>query len=157
MTIHLVAYVDKMSSECDSERDFYIGKNQKQVGNSSTLKKSLKGDIALVTYVKSGIRYIEYYKLGDPIENSDERCNAWKNEGGNLWKYNFNIESSLTDGNVIEISNKVKKIFRDECKKNNKHYQPFNIRYANVNYSCIYETVLEIITSSLTYIKSRAQ
>ena len=147
MTIHLVTYVDKMSAEYDSQRDFYIGKIQKQVGNSSTLEKANKGDIALVTYVKSGNRYIEYYKLGDPIENSDERCNAWKNEGGNLWKYNFNIESSLTDGNVVEISNNVKQILRRECKQKNKVYQPFNIRFVNVNYSDIYETLLEIINS----------
>lgn len=146
MTIHLVTYVDKMSAGYDSRRDFYIGRREKQVGNSSTLKNAVRGDIALVTFIESGNRYIEYYKLGDPIENSDERCNAWKNEGGNLWKYNFNIESSLTGENVIEISDDVKQMLREECKQKNKVYQPFNIRFVNVNYSGIYETLLEIIT-----------
>lgn len=137
--IHLVTYVDSQSAGVDSERDFEIGEKENQVGNSSTLKHATKGDIALIT-CKGGKKF-KYVTLGDVILNEDERCNAWHQEGGKVWKYNFNIDKKLTT--AITRSKVIEKFIRCECKNNDKINRFFHPRYTNVGYSDISNKLLK--------------
>ena len=136
--IHLVTYVDDKSANYDSERDFEIGEIEKQVGNSSTLKYAQNGDVVLIS-CRQGKRF-KFVRIGNKIPNFDIRSDVWKNHGGGVWKYNFEIEMNLTD--VINRSDVIQKFIRKECKLEGKINQVFNIHYVNVDYNNIYNKLL---------------
>ena len=142
-TIHLVTYVDQQSASVDSLRDFEIGENTRQVGNSSTLKFAKKGDVALITC--KGGKQFKFVRLGNGIPDDDPRCHAWEQEGGKLWKYNFEIDENLTDN--ISRSNLIESFIRQECEERGKINRLFHPCYVNVGYSEIYERLLTRLQS----------
>lgn len=134
----LVTYVNEQSANMDSERDFYIGDDKNQVGNSSTLKDAQVNDIVLIAF-KGGKEFI-FARLGKEIPPEDIRCTAWENEGGQLWKYNFEIAEKMTP--IIKRTKIIEKFIREECFNAKKINRLFHPNYFNVDYTEIYEKLL---------------
>ena len=84
--IRCITYQNAFSAENSAYRDLIIGSEHNVVGyNSKIFGSSKPGDLVIINAVRDRIKYAIIGMLQTKLDS----CNAWINEGGRNWLYNF--------------------------------------------------------------------
>ena len=84
--IRCVTYQNARSAENSADRDLVIGYEHNVVGCGSKIFGSSKpGDLVIINADKDGVKHAVIGMLQTKLDS----CDAWINEGGESWPYNF--------------------------------------------------------------------